>query len=78
MSTLWEELKRPDVSIYWPALVFSLSFAAFAVFLLQSTFFRDEGAAVKYTTVTPTYPNPPDGAIEVEAGPEVSSNEYKL
>ena len=83
MPTLWEELNRSDVSIYWPALVFWLSFAVAAAFLAQETLFRDKVAIVKYTVAAPPCPDQSAGRIdrsssEAETVPEVSTGVERL
>jgi hypothetical protein len=78
MPTLWEELNRSNISIYWPALVFWLSFAVAATFLVQKILFRDKGAIVKYTVAALPCPDQSAGrkdrsSSEAETVPEVST-----
>ena len=74
---LWEEWNHPDVPASWPASIPWLIFTAVVAFVLQKILFRDDGAAVKYNVLAPTYPGQGEGRIdgsltEAETGPEVS------
>ena len=75
--TLWEEWNRPNVRDSWPASISWLIFTVVVAFVLQKILFRDNGAAVKYNVLAPTYPGQGEGSIddsstEAETGPEVS------
>lgn len=74
---LWEEWNHPNDSVYGPAALSWLVFTVVVVFVLRRSLFLDDGAAVKYNVLAPTYPSKGDESIdgsstEAETGPEVS------